>query len=69
MPDDPDHNPAGVEPPGYLQSFITKRRDDGGWLCLHRIPLEICKTCTTMLDRRYEILYSRRGTEANDASG
>ena len=68
MADDPDHNPTGTEPPSYLQSFITKRREDGGWLCLHRIPLEICHICTAMLDRRYEILYRRRGPETSDAS-
>lgn len=56
------------QPPAYLASYVIGRRADGGWLCIHGAPLEICSTCCPILDRRYEMMMSKKQQEASGES-
>jgi len=39
--------------PDYFCDLVAELRTDGGFLCVHQQPLELCKVCIMRMDCRY----------------
>ena len=51
---EPGAKPATDSRQDYWRDLVVAPRSDGGWLCVHQQPLELCPVCIFLMDRRYE---------------